>query len=209
MKNKWLLISSISTLLGLSAGILYIVLVDRTYSLIHQNAAVADFWSVFALWSFLLFFVVALFSNVLVLWEQEILQSLSCIPKKAFTVFSSASIHQHFLHEAEHCLQQRGTLSPVKDGDITLSAEEYWCLQGTNKYLVLFQRQTKPVEMNQLRRFFQYMLAAEYSAGIVISDGSFSDQIIIYAREANIELINTRNLKKYKKILKRREMVIA
>ena len=43
------------------------------------------------------------------------------------------------------------------------------------------------------------MLAADFSSGIVVSYAGFSSQAWIFAREANIELLDAKGLKKQQK----------
>ena len=71
MKNKWLVISSVSTALGIIAGAIYLLFAEHSLLLSNNNWVLSAFWSAFMLWTFVLMFVVALIFNVMAFFELD------------------------------------------------------------------------------------------------------------------------------------------
>ncbi len=189
MKNKWLLISSISTALGIIAGAVYLFFAEHSLLLSNDSWALSAFWSAFVLWVFVLMFIVALVFNVLAFLELDKQHGLFRL-----TLVSGASLllpdkQQQFLHDARTYVQRQGRFTADKTGD-------YLRLQGVQEKLVYIEQQARQVDISLIRALFQQMLAAELTAGVVVSYCGFSNQAWIFAREANIELIDAKVLKK-------------
>ena len=68
--------------------------------------------------------------------------------------------------------------------------------------LVLLQQREQAVDINQIRALFQQMLAADFTSGVAVSYSGFSSQAWIFAREANIELLDAKSLKRQQKLLR-------
>ncbi|MDP2714924.1 restriction endonuclease [Rheinheimera sp.] len=204
MKNKWLLVSSVSTALGIVAGTVYLFFAEHSLLQSNNSWVLSAFWSAFMLWSFVLMFVVALLFNVLAfleLDEQHKLFGLA-LPLRAF--LSSADKKQQFLQDAEHFLQRLGKLSHSPR-----VSPEYRCLQAEQEKLVYLQQDDQAVDINQIRALFQQMLAADFSSGIIVSYAGFSSQAWIFAREANIELLDARSLKKQQKLQRQQQFAMV
>ncbi|GAB57244.1 restriction endonuclease [Rheinheimera nanhaiensis] len=202
MKNKWLVISSVSTALGVIAGALYLFFAEHSLLLSNNTWVMSAFWSAFMLWSFVLMFVVALIFNVLAFFELDEQYRVFgfSLPLKPF--LSGSDKQQQFLQDAERFLLHQGKLAHSE----RVSAE-YQCLQGEQEKLVFMQQTNQVVDINQIRALFQQMLAADFNSGVVVSYAGFSSQAWIFAREANIELLDAKSLKKQQK--KHREQQFA
>ena len=195
MKNKWLVISSVSTALGVVAGAVYLFFAEHSLLLSNNNWVLSAFWSAFMLWTFVLMFVVALIFNVLAFFELDEQYKLFgfALPLRSF--LSSNDKQQQFLQDAERFLLHQGKLCHTPR-----VSPEYRCLQGReHEKLVYVQQNEQVVDITQIRSLFQQMLAADFSSGIVVSYAGFSSQAWIFAREANIELLDAKSLKKQQK----------
>ena len=109
---------------------------------------------------------------------------------------------QQFLQQAESFLVRKGRLSHSAK-----ISPEYQCLYAESDTLVYTQLKNQPVDIAQIRSMFQQMLSADFSSGLVVSYAGFSSQAWIFAREANIELLDAKSLKKQQK--KHREQQFA
>lgn len=196
MKNKWLVISSVSTALGIIAGAIYLLFAEHSLLLSNNNWVLSAFWSAFMLWTFVLMFVVALIFNVMAFFELDEQHRLFGFPMPLRTLLSSKDKQNQFLQEAEQFLLRQGKLC-----NSSRVSPEYKCLQGTDtEKLVLLQQKEQAVDINQIRALFQQMLAADFTSGVVVSFAGFSSQAWIFAREANIELLDAKSLKKQQKL---------
>ena len=198
MKNKWLVISSVSTALGIIAGAVYLLFAEHSLLLSNNNWVLSAFWSAFMLWTFVLMFVVALIFNVMAFFELDEQHRLFGFPMPLRTLLSSKDKQNQFLQEAEQFLLRQGKLC-----NSSRVSPEYKCLQGTDtEKLVLLQQKEQAVDINQIRALFQQMLAADFTSGVAVSYSGFSSQAWIFAREANIELLDAKSLKRQQKLLR-------
>ena len=194
MKNKWLLVSSVSTGLGIFAGALYLLFAEHSLLLNDNRWALTAFWSAFMLWTFVLMFTVALIFNILTFLELDGQHKLTGMTQPIKALWSSGDKQQHFMQEVQRFLLHKGKLSH----SARVSAD-YQCLSAEKDALVFMQLNNQAVDISQIRAMFQQMLAADFSAGVVISFAGFSSQAWIFAQEANIELIDAKSLKKQQK----------
>ena len=204
MNNKWLLISSVSTALGIVAGAVYLCFAEHSLLLSDNSWVLSAFWSAFMLWSFVLMFVIALVFNVLAFFELDEQHQLFGFVSPLKSLWSASDKQQQFLHDAERVLQAQGKLCHSN----RVSAE-YRCLQAETEQLVFVQQTRQQVDINQVRALFQQMLAADLSTGLVISYSGFSNQAWIFAREANIDLLDAKSLKKQQKLLRQQQFAIV
>jgi len=203
MKNKWLVISSVSTGLGIVAGGIYLFFAEHSLLLSNNNWVLSAFWSAFMLWTFVLMLIAALVFNVLAFFELDNRYKLFALPLSIPGIMSGHDKRKQFLLDAERFLQRQGKLihSPRVSAD-------YKCLQGDREKLVLLHQSAKPVDITQIRALFQQMLAADFSTGVVVSYTGFSNQAWIFAREANIELLDAKSLKKQQKAVREQQFAI-
>ena len=194
MKNKWLLISSVSTGLGIIAGAVYLFFAEHSLLLSNNNWVLSAFWSAFMLWTFVLMFVVALIFNVLAFFELDECHKVFGVSLSVRSLLSASDKQQQFLQDAEAFLLRQGKLTQSDRVD-----PQYRCLQGDNDKLVYMHLARHAVDISQIRALFQQMLSADFSMGVVVSYAGFSSQAWIFAREANIELLDAKSLKKQQK----------
>lgn len=204
MKNKWLVISSVSTALGVIAGALYLFFAEHSLLLSNNTWVMSAFWSAFMLWSVVLMFVVALIFNVLAFFELDEQYRMFGLTLRLKPFLSGSDKQQQFLQDAERFLLHQGKLSHSER-----VGAEYQCLhlQRQQEKLVFIQQTNQVVDISQIRALFQQMLAADFNSGIVVSYAGFSSQAWIFAHEANIELLDAKSLKKQQK--KHREQQFA
>ena len=120
MKNKWLVISSVSTALGIIAGAIYLLFAEHSLLLSNNNWVLSAFWSAFMLWTFVLMFVVALIFNVMAFFELDEQHRLFGFPMPLRTLLSSKDKQNQFLQEAEQFLLRQGNQRPESGFGITV-----------------------------------------------------------------------------------------
>lgn len=204
MNNKWLLISSVSTALGIVAGAVYLLFAEHSLLLSDNSWVLSAFWSAFMLWTFVLMFIVALIFNVLAFFELDEQHQLFGLVSPFKSLLSAADKQQQFLQDAERLLQTQGKLSHSNR-----VGAEYQYLQGDTDKLVLIQQNKRQVDINQVRALFQQMLAADLPNGLVVSYHGFSNQAWIFAREANIDLLDVKSLKKQQKRIREQQFALV
>ncbi|MBV2130080.1 restriction endonuclease [Arsukibacterium indicum] len=203
MKSKWLWVSSISTLIGVLAGGVYLFFAEHSLLLNDKDLTLSAFWSTFMLWSFVLMFVVALFCNVLAFMELDDEHRLAGLNLRLQALLGSGDRQQQFLQEAQRLLSRKGLLATSEK-----VGADYHLLQAQRDTLVLIQQSCMPVDITQVRAMFQQMLAADITDGIVVSSGGFSNQAWIFAQEANISLLDNKSLKRQQKRAKIQQVPI-
>jgi len=203
MKSKWLWVSSISTLIGILAGCVYLFFAEHSLLLSDSDLTLSAFWSTFMLWAFVLMFVVALLCNVLAFMELDDEHRLAGVNQRLRTLFAGGDRQQEFLQEAQRLLSRKGLLSASDK-----IADDYQLLNAQRDTLVFVQQGCLPVDITQVRAMFQQMLAVDISDGIVISSAGFSNQAWIFAQEANISLLDSKSLRKQQKRLKIQQVPI-
>ena len=114
--------------------------------------------------------------NVLAFFELDEQHQLFGLVSPLKSLWSANDKQQQFLHDAERVLQAQGKLCHSN----RVSAE-YRCLQAETEQLVFVQQTRQQVDINQVRALFQQMLAADLSAGLVVSYSGFSNQAWIFA----------------------------
>lgn len=201
--NRWILVSSISTLLGVLAGGCYLFFAEHSLLLTDRTLTLSTFWSSFMLWAFVVMFICALCCNVFAFLalEQAPGNWSSILLKRS----DPLQRQQQFLTDAESYLIRNGRWHAQTDH---VSAD-YRCLSTTSDTLVFVQHALHPVGINQIREMFQQMLAADFNQGLVISYNGFTSQAWIFAQEANISLLDSRSLKKQQKQLKAQQFSLV
>ncbi|MDP5135960.1 restriction endonuclease [Rheinheimera baltica] len=195
MKNKWLLISSVSTALGIIAGSVYLLFAEHSLLLSNNSWVLSAFWSAFVLWTFVLMFIVALIFNVMAFFELDDQRKFFGLRAPLSEMLTPKDRQQEFIKNAEHFLQQQGKLFHS-----SRVSSEFKCLQSSqDEKLVYLHRNDKSVDITQIRALFQQMLSADFKSGVVVSYAGFTSQAWIFAKEANIELLDAKGLKKQQK----------
>lgn len=204
MKNKWLLISSVSTGLGIIACAVYLFFAEHSLLLSDNQWVLSAFWSAFMLWTFVLMFMVALLFNVLAFLELDQQHKLFGLTRPIRAFLSSADKQQQFIQESERFLLRQGKLTHS-----SRVSPDYKCLLGDSEKLVYIQQKNQTVDIAHIRSMFQQMLAADFNSGVVVSYAGFSNQAWIFAHEANIELIDAKSLKKQQKIQREQQFAVV
>lgn len=202
MKNKWLIVSSISTLLGFIAGAIYLIFAEHSLLLSNSGWVLSAFWSTFMLWIFVLMFTLTLALNVIVFIELDTSHSLFnfTVPK----LFSCKQRQQLFITEAKQLLAIQGTL--VSSGQPN---QHYLKVNLQPQALVLIQEKQGQVDIALIRNLFQQMLREDIKSGVVINFSGFSGQAWIFAQEANIQLIDQKSLKKQRKQQEQQQLAVV
>ncbi|KKO46363.1 hypothetical protein WG68_06245 [Arsukibacterium ikkense] len=194
MKSKWLWVSSISTVLGIVAGGVYLFFAEHSLLLSDNSLTLSAFWSTFMLWAFVLMFLAALICNVFAFVELDDEHRLAGFHQRFRSALAWSERQQRFLLEAQRLLSRKGQLI-VSDK----VAADYQLLKAQRDTLVLVQQTDVPVDITQVRAMFQQMLAADITDGMVVSSAGFSNQAWIFAQEANISLLDVKSLRKQQK----------
>lgn len=203
MKHKWLLVSSVSTALGILAGVVYLFFAEHSLLLSNNSWVLSAFWSTFMLWTFVLMFIVALVFNIMAFIELDDQHSLLGLTLPFRNLLSTSDKRKQFLMEAERFLLLQGKLVHAEH----INAD-YQCLHGKQETLVYIQQKHQAVDISQIRALFQQMLASDITAGIVVSFTGFSGQAWIFAQEANIQLIDAKSLKKQQKRIREQQFAL-
>ena len=203
MKSKWLWVSSISTIIGILAGGVYLFFAEHSLLLSDKDLTLSAFWSTFMLWAFVLMFVVALLCNVLAFMELDDEHRLAGMNQRLRTMLAGTNRQHQFLQDAQRLLSRKGQLSA--SDKVTA---DYQILHAQRDTLVFIQQGELPVDITQVRMMFQQMLAIDVSDGIVVSSGGFSNQAWIFAQEANISLLDSKSLRKQQKRAKIQQVPI-
>ncbi len=194
MKSKWLCVSSISTMLGIIAGGVYLFFAEHSLLLSDKSLTLSAFWSTFMLWAFVLMFLVALLCNVFAFVELDDEHRLAVLHQRLRSAMVGSERQQRFVLEAQRLLSRKGQL--IISDEV---AADYQVLKSQRDTLVLVQPTSVPVDITQVRAMFQQMLAADITDGVVVSSAGFSNQGWIFAQEANISLLDSKSLRKQQK----------
>ncbi|WP_333608345.1 restriction endonuclease [Arsukibacterium sp.] len=200
--NKWILVSSISTILGILSGGCYLFFAEHSLLLTDRTLTLNAFWSSFMVWAFVVMFICALCCNVMAFLALE--QSPGSWGNALLQRSDPLQRQQQFLTEAERFLLRDGRWQPQSASFST----DYRCLTGATDTLVYVQLTLHPVDINQIRAMFQQMLAADFNQGLVISYNGFTNQACIFAQEAKISLLDSRSLKKQQKRLRAQQFAL-
>tara|TARA_R110002126_G_scaffold172606_10_gene321378 strand:+ start:5442 stop:6071 length:630 start_codon:yes stop_codon:yes gene_type:complete len=206
MKSKWLWVSSISTIIGIVAGGIYLFFAEHSLLLSDNDLTLSAFWSTFMLWVFVLMFVVALLCNVFAFIELDDEHRLAGLQQRLRSALAGNERQQRFLLQAERWLSRKGMLS-ANGANGTVPAD-YMLLQAQRPTLVYIEQGCQPVDITQVRVMFQQMLVAEITDGIVVASAGFSNQAWIFAQEANISLLDAKSLRKQQKSTKIQQLPV-
>lgn len=186
MRSQWLLLSTISTLLGIAAGALFLLFSEHSIVFSQSALVLSEFWSTFLLWAFVLLFVSALMFNLIAFIEMDSGNRWLALPKRFQREQDRFEQQEFFFSRLKQQLQQQGTMEPAS----TDGTEVFFWHSKTGKTLVYFHPDAdNMVTMECLRERFQQMLSHDCQQGMLVSFQGFTSQERIFAREANIELL--------------------
>ncbi|MGI5308429.1 restriction endonuclease [Rheinheimera sp. WS51] len=192
MINKWLVVSSISTVLGFLAGVIYLLFAEHSLLLSNSGWVLSAFWSTFMLWIFIFMFVLTLVLNIIVFIELDSHHSMLTISLPS--LISIKQRQQQFIATALGYLESEGVLKAAAHEN-----QHYLTVNAEAKKLVYIQHRSQRVDISVIRQLFQQMLAEDIREGVVVSYSGFSGQAWIFAKEANIQLIDQKSIKKQHK----------
>ncbi|MCC5825191.1 hypothetical protein [Alkalimonas sp.] len=186
MRSQWLLLSTISTLLGIAAGALFLLFSEHSIVFSQSALVLSEFWSTFLLWAFVLLFVSALMFNLIAFIEMDSGNRWLALPKRFQREQNRFEQQEFFFSRLKQQLQQQGAIEPVCNDD----NEVFFWHSKAGKTLVYFHPDAENmVSMECLRERFQQMLSHDCRQGMLVSFQGFTSQERIFAREANIELL--------------------
>ncbi|SEA05017.1 restriction endonuclease [Alkalimonas amylolytica] len=186
MRSQWLLLSTISTLLGIAAGALFLLFSEHSIVFSQSALVLSEFWSTFLLWAFVLLFVSALMFNLIAFIEMDSGNRWLALPKRFQREQSRFEQQEFFFSRLKQQLQQQGDIEPACNDD----NEVFFWHSKAGKTLVYFHPDAENmVSMECLRERFQQMLSHDCRQGMLVSFQGFTSQVRIFAREANIELL--------------------
>jgi hypothetical protein len=202
MKNKWLIVSSISTFLGFIAGAIYLIFAEHSLLLSNSGWVLNAFWSTFMLWIFVLMFTLTLVLNIIVFIELDTPHSLFNL--KLPQLLSFKQRQQQFITAAEQYLSAQGKLVSSAQPN-----QHYLKVNLKPKALVLIEEKQVQVDIAIIRSLFQQMLREGIKTGVVVNFSGFSGQAWIFAQEANIQLIDQKSLKKQQKQYEQQQLAVV
>ncbi|MDP4527599.1 restriction endonuclease [Alkalimonas delamerensis] len=186
LRSQWLLLSTISTLLGIVAGACYLLFSEHSIVFSQSALVLSEFWSTFLLWAFVLLFVSALMFNLLAFIEMDSGTRWRVLSNRLQGEQGRLEQQEFFFTRLKQQMQQQGKLLPVLDD----GSEVFFWQHSVGKTLVYFYPDAdNMVTIECLRDQFQQMLSYDCAQGMLISFQGFTSQARIFAREANIELI--------------------
>lgn len=186
MRSQWLLLSTISTLLGIGAGALFLFYSEHSILFVQSGLTLSQFWSTFLLWAFILLFISALLLNLIAFIELDSGNSWLALPKRLNRRLERFEQQEFFFSRLKHYFQQHGKVDTATQHDHEMM---FW-YSNRGKTLIYFHPDADSmISMECLRERFQQMLSTDCDRGIIVSFLGFTSQERIFAREAGIELI--------------------
>lgn len=186
MTNKWILGSTISTLMGILAAAVYLVLVQPQ----QVGADVPHYHAEWLLWFFLAMVVVSMLVNlsVLVASPVQLLRRLVVLP---FNRQSLQCQSHHYQQQVQLFLQ----LHQLQLKRLTSQADIY--LWSTPSQPVLLQVATEAKtqgSIEEMRLLFRWMLRHQCRQGFYVSMHRPDLQAEIFANEAGIIIVDPQTL---------------
>lgn len=186
MTNKWILGSTISTLMGILAAAVYLVLVQPQ----QVGGEVPHYHAEWLLWFFLAMVVVSMLVNlsVLVASPVQLLRRLVVLP---FNRQSLQCQSHHYQQQVQLFLQ----LHQLQLKRLTSQADIY--LWSTPSHPVLLQVATEAKtqgSIEEMRLLFRWMLRHQCRQGFYVSMHRPDLQAEIFANEAGIIIVDPQTL---------------
>lgn len=184
MSNKWILGSTISTLVGILAAALYLVLVQPR----QIGSDLPKYHAEWLLWFFLAMVVVSMLVNLSVLVAQpaQLLSRLSAFSSNTHKVLDQRYQQQVQLFLQRHQLQLKRLSN---DSDLYL-----WTTQTQTALLRIVTQSKEQSGIEEMRFLFRSMLTHQCRQGFYVSMQYPDLQAEIFAKEAGIEIIDLQGL---------------
>lgn len=182
MTNKWILGSTISTLMGILAVAVYLIMIRPQ----QLSSGLPTHYAEWLLWFFLIMVVVSMFANLMVMiapptrWIQLISVLLGKQSSRTFQLTQYQEQVQSFLQR--HQLQLKR---------LTGQAEVYLWLTPNQSMLLQFAVDgTQQANIEDMRLLFRWMLKYQCRHGFYVSLRRADVQAEIFAKEAGIKIID-------------------
>ena len=186
MTNKWILGSTISTLMGILAATAYLVLVQPQ----QVGSETPNYHAEWLLWFFLVMVVVSMLVNL------SVLMAPPAQWFKRLVVFpSSRSSHKYQLNQYQHHVQLFLQLHQQQLKRLSSQTEIYlWTTQTQPVLLQLAANGQVQAGIEDMRLLFRWMLTHQCRQGYYVAVQRPDVQAEIFAKEAGIEIIDLTTL---------------
>jgi hypothetical protein len=188
MTNKWILGSTISTLTGILAAAVYLVLVQPQ----HDGSEIPNYHAEWLLWFFLAMVVVSMLVNlsVLIAPPAKWLSLIAGFP-------SNTNSHKFQLNQYQQQLSQFLQLHQLRLQRLTSQADIYlWATQPQPVLLQVALSCNEQAGIEEMRMLFRWMLTHQCRQGFYLSLQRPDLQAEIFAKEAGIEIVDLQTLQK-------------
>lgn len=186
MTNKWILGSTISTLMGILAAAVYLVLVQPQ----QIGADIPNYHAEWLLWFFLAMVVVSMLVNlsVLIAPPAQWLRMLAAFP-------SNSHSHKFQLNQYQQQVQLFLQLHQIQLTRLTSQADIYLWTTHTQSVLLQVAAQAQDqAGIEEMRSLFRWMLTHQCRQGFYLSMQRPDLQAEIFAKEAGIEIVDLQTL---------------
>jgi len=188
MSNKWILGSTLSTLAGILAAAVYLVLLQP----ITDGSEVPNHHAEWLLWFFLAMVLVSMLVNlsVLVAPQAKWFRLVSAVPQVN-------SNYKFQLNQYEHQVQLFLQLHQLQMQRLTSQADIYlWTTPAQPVLLQVAAAGKQPAGIEEMRLLFRWMLTHQCRHGYYLSLQPADLQAEIFAKEAGIEIVDLPTLQK-------------
>ena len=188
MTNKWILGSTISTLMGILAAAVYLMLIQPQ----QVDGDFEHYHAEWLLWFFLAMVMISMLVNLSVLIAPPT-SWLKLLPRIA----SDQHSHKQQLNQYQQQLQLFLQQHQSQLQRLTSQADIY--LWGSSPQPVLLQiaaNGTQQAGIEDMRRLFRWMLTHQCRQGFYLSPQPPDLQAEIFAREAGIDIVDLQTLQK-------------
>jgi len=186
MTNKWILGSTISTLMGILAAAVYLMLVQPQ----QGGSEVPNYHAEWLLWFFLAMVVASMLVNLSVLIAP---------PAQWFRMFtalpSNSQSHKFQLNQYQQQVQLFLKLHQLQLERLTNQADIYlWTTQTQSVLLQVAAEGREQAGIEEMRLFFRWMLTHQCRQGLYLSMQRPDLLAEIFAKEAGIEIVDLQTL---------------
>jgi hypothetical protein len=182
MTNKWILGSTISTLMGIFAAVAYLVMIRPQQS----RSGLHNHYAEWLLWFFLLMVVVSMLVNLMVLIAPPARWS------NLLSVISGKKSRRTFqLSQYQEQVQSFFLRHQLQLKRLTGQAEVYLWMTPNQSLLLQFSADgTQQANIEEMRLLFRWMLTHQCRQGFYVSLRRADLQAEIFAKEAGIQIID-------------------
>jgi hypothetical protein len=184
MSNKWILGSTISTLMGILAAALYLVLVQPR----QLGADAPNYDAEWLLWFFLAMVVASMLVNLSVLVAQpaQLLSRLS-----AFTSNTDKALLAQYQQQVQQFLQLHQQQLTRLSGESNIYV---WTAQTQSVLVQIVTESKQQSGIEDMRLLFRSMLTHQCRQGFYVGMQRPDMQAEIFAKEAGIEIVGWETL---------------